>query len=206
MYAARLLDRENRVSSRPAVAPFPWEWQISGMDRRVASGIGMFALCATGCATTGLAWVHERESGVDLTPPEAPSETAPATRVSPPLVEEPVANRAPARPRLDRTITLGGTTESSARRYEAPVASGDPRTTIVNVYVNQMPPTAYGATYGYGYASPVLIAPPTMSVRTQAPAALRPGLDWPAVPNYGPAFPYRTGPASPWSGADPRRR
>jgi hypothetical protein len=205
MYAVRPLDRENRVRRRPIpVAPRLWEWQISGMAARMASGIGMLALCASGCATTGLAWVHERESGVDLTPPEAPSEAASTTRTNPPLVEEPVANGPPARPRLDRTITLGGTTESSVRRYETPAASGDPRTTIVNVYVNQMPSTAYG--YAYGYASPVVVASPAMAVRTQAPAALRPGLDWPAVPNYGPAFPYRTGPASPWSGADPRRR
>jgi hypothetical protein len=175
------------------------------MTRWVAP-LCLLALCATGCATTGLAWVHERESGVDLSPPDPPSEGAPSARVSPPLVDEPVAERAAPRPRLDRTITLGGSAESSAPPYDAAVATGDPRpTTVVNVYVNQMPGVAYGASYGYGYASPLFVAPPVTAVRTQA-AALRPGLDWPAVANHGPAFPYRMGPASPWDGASPRRR
>ena len=72
------------------------------------------------------------------------------------------------------------------------------------------PAYAYGASYGFG--APVFSTFPTTTiptavVRTQAPVtAMRPGLDWPAVANPGPAFPYRTGPASPWSGADPRRR
>jgi hypothetical protein len=167
-------------------------------------------LLASGCGATGLAWVHERESGVDLSPPTAPSESTarPADPSNVYPATDPAAQPAESSGphRLDRTITLGGTTEASARAYDAPTAAGNPAaTTIVNVYVNQ-PGMAYGTSYGYGYASPVVVAPRSAIVRTQAPAALRPGLDWPAVPNHGPAFPYRTGPASPWDGADPRRR
>src|SRR5258706_443198 len=46
------------------------------------------------------------------------------------------------------------------------------------------------------------VAPAT----TPTTPTMRPGLDWPSVPNYGPAFPYHMGPASPWSGSDGRRR
>src|SRR5439155_27304895 len=120
---------------------------------------------------------------------------------------EPMAS-AP-RGRLDHTITLGGVTDSSARAYDPPAAyAGGQAPTIVNVYVNQMPGYGYGG-YGavYGVATPLVAVPRVAAVRAQsAPVALRPGLDWPAVPNHGPAFPYRTGPASPWDGADPRRR
>src|SRR5262245_60562336 len=92
------------------------------------------ALCATGCATTGLAWVHERESGVELTPPEPPSESSARTAAP---VNDPPANASMEEPvdtshhRLDRTITLGGTAESSVRAYDAPAATGDPRGTTI---------------------------------------------------------------------------
>jgi hypothetical protein len=168
-------------------------------------------LVATGCGTTGLAWVHERESGVDMTPPAPPSEGEPHAAY--PANEPPNESLAPpadrGHQRLDRSITLGAT-EYGAQAYDAPLPYGDPRApTIVNVYVSQPPGVyAYGASYGY-YASPSFVSPGFASVRAQPSAAnttMRPGLDWPAVPNPGPAFPYRTGPASPWSGAEPRRR
>jgi hypothetical protein len=218
MCAARPRDRENGRfnpffrggAGAPGMAK-------KGMDRVTRRSLWLAccsaaALCATGCATTGLAWVHERESGVDLTPPEPPSESAARTaapsNVTPP--NDPIAPPPDSsHRRLDRTITLGGTTESSVQAYDPAPPASDPRgTTIVNVYVNQPMGTPYGAGYGYGYgyASPLVVAPRAAVVRTQAPTALRPGLDWPAVPNRGPAFPYRTGPASPWDGADPRRR
>jgi hypothetical protein len=116
----------------------------------------------------------------------------------------------PSHHRLDRTITLGAS-EATATAYDAPVASGDARgTTIVNVYINQPgmgygTGYGYGGYYGYGYASPLVASPRMGFARGQAPVALRPGLDWPAVPNAGPAFPYRTAPASPWDGAGRRR-
>jgi hypothetical protein len=194
-------DDQESASFSGRVAWQPAEWQVNRMRYLVAVCVAV--LGATGCATTGLAWVHERESGVDLTPPEPSNEVA--RRAPDPPSPTPVIDTYadPSHRRLDRTITLGGTTESSVRPY-APTPAADPRgVAVVNVYVNQ--PPAYGASYGYGYASPVVVAPRATMVRTQ-PATVRPGLDWPAVPSYGPAFPYRMGPASPWDGADPRRR
>jgi hypothetical protein len=161
--------------------------------------------------------VHEPESGVDLAPPAPPSESE--RRVAPiraSAEDERVASnralsageQAPSSRRLDHSITLGTTSDFDARGYGAPAQPGDARgTTIVNVYVTPGAMPYYGASYGYGGVGfgPSFAATPFVRTTQAAVPTMRPGLDWPAVPNHGPSFPYRTGPASPWQGERPRR-
>jgi hypothetical protein len=192
-------------------------------ELRRVSTLGACCVCAvssTACATTtGLAWVHERESGVDLHPPTShAAEFRREPRVprwapgsadfnrsesDPPIA----AVQDPPRHRLDHTVTLGGEASTPDRRAETTEpAGGQP---VINIYVTSAAPgPAYGAGYGAAYAFGVpLVATTTRNVPMQmATPTLRPGLDWPAVPNPGPPFPYRTGPASPWTGENPRRR
>jgi len=194
-------------------------------ELRRVSIFGACCLCAVSsaaCATTGLAWVNERESGVDLHPP---SSRAAEFRGAPPgrrLAScstdcnrsewDPPAAAAQDLPRhrLDHTVTLDGEASGADRRADATQAAGGQP--IINIYVTSAAPgPAYGAGYGaYAFGVPLgvpLVATTSRnaSMQTAAPA-LRPGLDWPSVPNPGPAFPYRTGPASPWTGENPRRR
>jgi len=111
--------------------------------------------------------------------------------------------------RLDRTITLGEVTTVDARPSVASAGTTDPRsTTIVNVYVGSPASApAYYGTFGpsFATAAPSFGVARTVAVQSAAPS-LRPGLDWPAVPNPGSSFPYRTAPASPWEGDGSRRR
>jgi hypothetical protein len=175
------------------------------------------ASALAGCTKTGLAWVNEPESGVDLEPPSPrspnesiprPADPAEAARPAAQVVDPGVPDN---RPRLDRTITLGGESAFGAREERTSAETSSGPTNVVNVYVMPSAPSfAYGSSYGGFYAprgGAFLPAQTIGSARAPAaPAALRPGLDWPSVPNHGPAFPYRMGPASPWEGTDPRRR
>lgn len=101
-----------------------------------------------------------------------------------------------------RVITLGEsyaappTPESSAEAPDA-VAAAEASVQINNYY-------GYGGTgyyYPY-YGGRPYGAPDTFRDRAGSPPARRtvqPGQDWPSVPSYGPAFPYKTAPASPWA-------
>jgi hypothetical protein len=201
------------------------------LELRWKSNLGACCLCAvssTACATTtGLAWVNERESGVELRPPSShaaefhtrrPLRTWASGSADCNMSESDpscVARQNPPRRRLDHTVTLGGEASGADRRADpTETAGGQP---IINIYVTSAAPgPAYGAGYGavYPFGVPLvattgvpLVATTARNVSMQMAApALRPGLDWPAVPNPGPAFPYRTGPASPWTGENPRRR
>jgi hypothetical protein len=175
---------------------------------------------AHGCTKTGLAWVNEPESGVDLEPPSPrPASESVPRPADPSEAARPAAlvaeGAAAAHPRLDRTITLGGELAFPTQAETSSAATSNGPTNIVNVYVMPSAPSfAYGSTYGsvYGtgfYSGGSAFFPARTIGAAQVPAAqpaLRPGLDWPSVPNHGPAFPYRMGPASPWEGTDPRRR
>jgi hypothetical protein len=174
-------------------------------------------LVLTGCGTTsGLAWVHEPESGVDMSPPSGDPSTqrarAPAVAGARSEADERAELRAamaedmaPPR-RIQRTITLGETTDTPTYTAAAAAPPGAAAPVTVNVYINQAPPLAYGPGYGYvttgGLAGGFVRAPRAEVARAAAvpPAAMRPGLDWAPPPAYGPAFPYRMGPSSPWQG------
>ncbi len=158
---------------------------VSGGAPSIFLAAGIAApLGAAGCATTGLAWVHEPESGADLS---APTEV---------FVEAPPAS--PSVRRLDHTITLGETTSLTAVNGEPVDPRGSaPSPAVINIYVGSAQPAFYGPAYGV-----VTGVSRFDGVRTQAAraTALRPGLDWAPPPSYGPAFPYRMAPSSPWSG------
>lgn len=99
------------------------------------------------------------------------------------------------RPRLDRTITLGeiDATESG-RRETAPAPAAAPVSVTVNNYVQQQP------SYDGYYAVPVYSragAGPRPTPHSN-PTPTHPGQNWPALPNHGTSFPFKTAPASPW--------
>jgi len=165
---------------------------------------------AWGCGATGLAWVHEPESGVDLGPPPASVPRAGSFRSDPPELAAATvaAPQSQASRRLDRTITLGGEGTAVAALPSEGTTDARSSTTIVNVYVGSPASTpAYYGTFGPSFATavPSFGVARTVAVQGMAPS-LRPGLDWPAVPNHGSSFPYRTAPASPWDGDGSRRR
>jgi hypothetical protein len=151
---------------------------------------------AAGCATTGLAWVHEAESGVDLSPPVQGATPMAPVPWSPVLAEG--LQDAPAPRRIDRTITLGETTGVTGTNGEAVDQRSNPSPVVINIYVASPPPAGYGPVYGVAAGDTRFGG----SVRPQAgrAVALRPGLDWAPPPSYGPAFPYRMAPSSPWNG------
>lgn len=131
-------------------------------------------LVVSGCASTGgRAWI------------DSPIEE----RTAPASVEVAQAEPAPdARPRLNRTVTLG---ETYASVPTAP--AGAPAATGVQVNVTtQVPVTihnggGYGY-YGYGYGYPVSrsVAPSSAPVRSSGGAPQTVGGNWPAIPDYGP--------------------
>jgi hypothetical protein len=157
-----------------------------------------------GCSTTsGSTWVSQPEPG-----PFAGDELALAGQ-SHDGFEDPVTSnfvrdlevegRPQARPRLDRTVTLGevhaGYTERSAEPSPAPA----PVSVTINNYVAT--PSSYD---GY-YAAPAIVGDFRRGddSRPARPIArpTEPGQSWPALPSYGPAFPFKTAPASPWAPA-----
>ena len=159
-------------------------------------GIGAFGL-AFGCATTqGSSWVSQPEPG--------PFEGDALAVNAEPLVEthrssfvsEFTANDVERpRPRLDHTVTLGEIVATDSGRGETSPATGTaPVSVTVNNYVQATP------SYDGYYAVPVYtrgdgVARPTPHA---TPAPSHPGQNWPALPSYGPSFPFKTAPASPW--------
>src|SRR4051812_15640199 len=106
----------------------------------VVAGTMAAVLGVAGCAATGLAWVHEPESGVDLA---SPTEEAPkgsrreGVQVTDPGTAQDLAQspQAPVR-RIDRTITLGETTAASGAGGEIADRPSNPAApVVVNVYV-----------------------------------------------------------------------
>lgn len=146
------------------------------------------ALGVCGCAaTSGSAWVRQPDSG-------AFSVEAHDRVVGEPLVAE-SDNLPRARPRLASTITLGEIHATYPEHTSsAPSAERAPVSVTINNYVTTIPNGYYGTPfvahhYGDGGARPH----PAPRV-----APTHPGQDWPAVPNHGTSFPFKTAPASPW--------
>src|SRR5437764_8280143 len=103
-----------------------------------------------GCATTGLGWVNEPESGGDVASPSSdpisspPRQTfyaAEGVQVAPPVQRS-------AHRRLDHTITLGEVTVLDARPEPPPVPQGS----VVNIYVSPSAPAPGYGGYVTGYA------------------------------------------------------
>jgi hypothetical protein len=136
-----------------------------------------------GCAaTTGEDWLN---TPIDATAPSSISEV-------PPLVES-----ADARPRLRQTVTLGESyalATSDAYRPAPAAAAG------VHVNVSTYVPVTnnYYGGYGYAYTNGPLLDRPSAGHPSQPPP-LQPGQDFAPPPSYGPSFPFRSAPASPWA-------
>jgi hypothetical protein len=174
------------------------------MAARVTTALSsLFLLALSGCATSNAAWLSEPETGMALGPELSKPFEHPRSAASAPGQ----ANGEPAltaahdaeapRPRLARTVTLGGV---AADERPAPAASGAPGAPVqvtVNNYV-----TAPG--YAPLYEGPVYWPSPgrpgdgDARPRPRPSAPIIPGQDFPAPPAYGPPFPYKTAPASPW--------
>ena len=169
------------------------------MVTRVARIVVSTALLAgvVGCsATTGSSWVHEPEPGgfanddatVEVTghPVEALVEPLAPTRT------DELAQAPSPRPRLTRTITLGETLVAYTERAPEPRAADRSSVHVtVNNYVtpqNESDDGYYSGYYGGRFVRP-----------SQPIAPTRPGQNWPAPKSYGPAFPFKTAPASPWA-------
>jgi hypothetical protein len=163
---------------------------------------------ALGCgATAGSTWVTQPEPGPFVSDTDALS----ASENSFHALDEPKTSQAALevafdeerrpRPRLNRTVTLGEAFVSTAERSGAPQAPvGAPLAITINNYV-AAPNPYYSGYYGAPFIAdgfrPIdggtRPAPPSAQ-----PAPMQPGQNWPALPSYGPAFPFKTAPASPW--------
>ncbi len=123
---------------------------------------------------------------------------------------------------VDRTITLGETTTSgessvvqgvvgSERGTADQGSDSSPNEQMTNSSNSYAEPY-YGPGYwGGAYVGPGAWGPtywdggsgrsqqPASETERSAPQSVHIGQDWPSVPNYGPAFPFRTAPASPWA-------
>lgn len=136
----------------------------------------------SGCASASNAeWLREPEEGIVL------GQRAPN-------FEPALSDRPPPRARLSRTVTLGETIAPAPEPSVAAVAGANPAP--VNVTVNNYvtaPAPVYG---GWVDRAPVrTVVPPPAAPRGGQPT---PGQNWPSAPAYGPSFPFKGGPASPW--------
>jgi hypothetical protein len=139
-----------------------------------------------GCvATSGQDWLS---SPIDAAPPES---IASAT----PVIDTPAT-----RPRLRETVTLGESYVVATRdAYGSPPAGAAAVQVNVSTYV---PVTnnyygGYGG-LGYVYANDTVGERPN-AIHPSQPAPLQPGQSFAPPPSYGPSFPFRSAPASPWA-------
>ena len=180
---------------------------MAGSPRTALRVLLAFAL--SGCATTNSAWLSEPEAGMslgaDLVAPLDSHASYAHSQVPPAATSlEPAAENAEApRTRLQRTLTLSG--ETSVAEAAPAAATGAPAAPSSVVIVNNYVTTpSYGGPYdgyypvfhpGHGRVS----GDGESRARTRAsPPRVQPAQDFPAPPSYGPTFPYKTAPASPW--------
>ncbi len=168
---------------------------------RIALSFGALS-CAIGCsATTGSSWVREPEPGFF---PSDDAKLGTSAHPVEPLVEplapdstSELAEAPSSRPRLTRTVTLGETLVAYSERGSEPrVADRSNVNVTINNYV-----TPENDHYDGYYPVPFVRevrhdggARPSPPMRPS-----RPGQSWPAPPEHGPAFPFKTAPASPWA-------
>jgi hypothetical protein len=183
-----------------------WQaWRMAALGLR-ASFPWLSLLVLSGCASaSNAAWLREPEEGLLLRDgaPNLETSATIAASASPRSAEASVVpNDARSRPRLRQTVTLGETIASAAEPTPAPAPGGNaaPVNVTVNNYVTA-PAPAYG-----GWVEPLpgraarsqAATPRGVSPPTTGGGASQPAGSWPSPPSYGPAFPFKTGPASPW--------
>jgi hypothetical protein len=145
-------------------------------------------LAQGGCArTSGSDWLREP------LPPQAPvldASFAEPVRDAPSATRpEGVRRQTSARPRLQHTVTLGESYSSPASQSASNSTAASPVQVTVQTYV-PVSVTSYGSP---GYVMDGDAPPPA-----GRGSGLQPGQDFPHPPSYGPAFPYRSGPAPAW--------
>jgi hypothetical protein len=179
---------------------------LPGMPSKAALAVLLASsLFLCGCGKTGLAWVNQPESGrfasVEGRERELPpgrvveSERAETASTAAPRAE-PESQNAP-RGRLTRTISLGQSVTISDQR---PAETGEGPPLVVQIGPTVRP-------YSYGLVGPlgpilpnepIVIDPDPIVVPEPPPAGVQPGRDWPPPRNFGPPFPYKMPPASPF--------
>ena len=179
-------------------------WPRLNLVRGVAALATSLAL--VGCGATGLDWVAEAhlDPGTQRTAESSantrwtgPAPIPAATDLEP--VPEPAAE---ARPRLNRTITLGEVDVVASSAPAPGNAIGPGVSVTINNYNSASPMApAYGySAVGYGRsARSFSVGDAPRSGASSVTSAPQPGQNWPAAPDYGSSFPYRSAPASPWA-------
>ena len=164
-------------------------------------------LLLSGCASAShSAWLREPEEGLFLGErmPNLETSVSASDRAAPNRADDAVVVDEAARPRarLSRTVTLGETTAPSREPSAgaASEANAAPVNVTVNNYVTAPAPVYYGGwvdrvpARAHG-VTPRDVSPPSTAPRGGSPA---PAVSWPSPPSYGPSFPFKSGPASPW--------
>jgi len=168
-------------------------------------GVGAMALSLGCSSTSGSTWVRQPEPGAfaneELTTSPHDLEPFDQPRTFHHVADNEGDLTARSRPRLDRTITLGEVHAVASEPAEAKEASAAPVSVTINNYVAA--PTGYDGGYYGGYyggylAAPIIAGGARPGLPHPAPRTTQPGQDWPKPPSYGPAFPFKTAPASPW--------
>jgi hypothetical protein len=173
----------------PLRASLPWLW--------------LFVL--SGCASSSnSAWLREPEEGLLVGERTREFETsARSDAFSGSIADGPeIANEAShSRTRLRHTVTLGETIAPAPEPSAAAAPAGNPAPVVVTVnnYVTAAVPV-YGrwveplpgrAARSHGSAPRGVSPSPTRGGSS-------PPVSWPGPPSYGPSFPFKTAPASPW--------
>jgi len=159
---------------------------------------GGFAL---GCGATGLDWVGEAH--FDSSEQRASVTTSSTSRLAPIPATADLDIADAARPRLNRTITLGevdATAQTPAK--EGAAAAPGLSVTINNYNQLSVPPSYSYPILGYSRVAPSFSGG-LIGASTSRPAAsgLQPGQNWPTISDHGPSFPYHSQPSMPWSRA-----
>lgn len=166
---------------------------------RLTPLLAFVALTACGGAATNAEWVQEPEGGGSIgQQPVALDHDA---------VAETTSDYAPKNgpQRLDHTVTLGSVFVAPPD----PSSPSGPPPASVTINLNNYNGGGYGTPYYGGYGYVPYYAGGGFRPGGGFPSGgnpshgggsstIQPGQSWPSVPSYGPAFPYHTGPASPW--------
>ena len=184
---------------------------IDKLASRTRAGLALaLGWTLVGCGATGLDWVDEPESPSGWSSPEQRSlANSPVLRASGPLI--PARTDAEVAPenhqRLNHTVTLGEVDVAPPSEQAPSPYGGQPVSVTINNYGQTGAAPGYAGYYsGFaGFGSSFARSGGVTPASRPASSSMQPGQNWPAVPDHGSSFPYRSAPASPWSG-DGRRR
>lgn len=170
---------------------------IFARSRVMRCGAHIFALALGGCwlagCTTGNRWVEAPENGPACTA-EFCADGGHDTWVA--VVDSGTKNPS-AHERVDRVISLGAVYDDRKNAATPAAANSEPEPSEYSSGYDLYDDAGYGGWYGgWGWG---------WGRRARGPSVGRFSLNrfGSRVPNFGPPFPFRTAPASPWSPAGP---